>query len=76
MIKSAGEGIISFMPPEIAETLSNTALLRNPEPGSEAQEPEQPESGYKTNENQGLENLIEGTGGSQQQPASGQGNSQ
>jgi membrane protein required for colicin V production len=76
MIKSAGEGIISFMPPEIAETLSNTALLESPEQGAEQQAPEQTEGGYKSNENQGLENLIEGTGGSEQQPASGQGNSQ
>jgi membrane protein required for colicin V production len=76
MIKSAGEGIISFMPPEIAETLSNTALLENPAPATPQPTPEEGESGYKTNENQGLENLIEGTGGSQQQPASGQGNSQ
>ena len=28
MIKSAGEGLLSFMPPEIAETLSNTALQK------------------------------------------------
>ena len=76
MIKSAGEGIVSFMPPEIAETLSNTALLKNPEQSGEQQVPEQPEGGYKSNENQGLENLIEGTGGSEQQPASGQGNGQ
>lgn len=76
MIKSAGEGIISFMPPEIAETLSNTALLKSPEQNTDQQVPEQPEGGYKSNENQGLENLIEGTGGSEQQPASGQGNSQ
>ena len=76
MIKSAGEGIVSFMPPEIAETLSNTALLKSPEQGTDQQAPEQPESGYKSNENQGLENLIEGTAGSEQQPASGEGNGQ
>lgn len=76
MIKSAGEGIVSFMPPEIAETLSNTALLESPEQTPEQQAPEQAEGGYKSNENQGLENLIEGTGGGEQQPASGQGNSQ
>ncbi len=76
MIKSAGEGLLSFMPPDIAETLNNTALLKNPgeaagdQPG-DSQAPE-PESGYKTNDNQGLENLIQGTGGSEQQPASGQ----
>ena len=76
MIKSAGEGLLSFMPPDIAETLSNTALLKNPDQTTGQQMPEQPESGYKSNENQGLENLIQGTGGSEQQPASGQGNGQ
>lgn len=76
MIKSAGEGIVSFMPPEIAETLSNTALLESPEQGTQQQAPEQTEGGYRSNENQGLENPIEGTGGSGQQPAIGQGNSQ
>ncbi len=76
MIKSAGEGIISFMPPEIAETLSNTALLENPAPATQQPAPDEAESGYRSNENQGLENLIEGTGGSEQQPAAGQGNSQ
>jgi len=85
MVKSAGEALLSFMPPDIAETLSNTALLKDPEqasgvtvapetpdaPGApEApQPPEPPESGYKTNDDQGLENLIQGTGGQEQQPA-------
>jgi membrane protein required for colicin V production len=73
MVKSAGEALLSFMPPDIAETLSNTALLKDPEQtsgGPDApQPPEPPESGYKTNEDQGLENLIQGTGGQEQQPA-------
>ena len=72
MIKSAGEGLLSFMPPEIADTLSNTALLKNPGETPAPQAGEPPESGYKTNENQGLENLIQGTGGTEQPPASGQ----
>jgi membrane protein required for colicin V production len=72
MIKSAGEGLLSFMPPDIAETLSSTALLRDqPAPGT-APPPEAPESGYQSNESQGLENLIQGTGGDQQ-PEGGQG---
>jgi membrane protein required for colicin V production len=75
MIKSAGEGLLSFMPPDIAETLSNTALLRDQEGVAEPQPPEAPESGYQSDESQGLENLIQGTGG-EQQPASGQGTSQ
>lgn len=77
MIKSAGEGLLSFMPPDIAETLNNTALLKNPDEATGDQQQTEPpapepESGYKKNDNQGLENLIQGTGGSEQQPASGQ----
>lgn len=80
VIKSAGEGLLSFMPPDIAETLSATALESGepaageaPPPG--AQPPEVPESGYQSNESQGLENLIQGTGAAQQ-PEGTQGNSQ
>ena len=76
MIKSTGEALLAFMPPEIADTLSNTALLKNPGQPAGATAPEPPEGGYKTNENQGLENLIQGTGGETQQPAFGQNNSQ
>lgn len=77
MLKSTGETLLAFMPPEIADTLSNTALLKNPAQPETSQQPEQPEGGYKSNENQGLENLIQGTGGdNQQQPAFGQSNGQ
>jgi membrane protein required for colicin V production len=77
LLKSTGETLLAFMPPEIADTLSNTALLKNPAQPDQAQQPEQPEGGYKSNENQGLENLIQGTGGdNQQQPAFGQSNGQ
>jgi membrane protein required for colicin V production len=76
MIKSTGEMLLAIMPPEIADTLSNTALLKNPDQPGGAETPGQPEGGYKNNENQGLENLIQGTGGDQQQPAFGQSNSQ
>ena len=79
MIKSAGEGLLSFMPPDIAETLSATALQRNEAPAAGEAPAEAPESGYQSNESQSLENLIEGTGGEQQPapaPAPAQGNSQ
>jgi membrane protein required for colicin V production len=73
-LKSAGEILLSFMPPDIAETLSNTALQKNPETapadgGAGAQQ----QPGYQSNETQGLDNLIEGTGGGQQ-PTFGQSN--
>ena len=73
LIKSTGETLLTFMPPEIAETLSNTALLKNPDqPASAGQKPE---SGYKNSDDQGLENLMESTGDTQQ-PAFGTSNSQ
>jgi membrane protein required for colicin V production len=77
MIKTVGETLLSFMPPDIAETLSNTALMKNPDPSANktdqsAAEPAKPESGYQTNETQGLDNLIEGTGNAEQKPAFGQ----
>lgn len=75
MIKSAGEGLLSFMPPDIAETLSNTALADKPGAAEPPKLPDLPEAGYQSNENQSLENLIQGTGGAEQ-PATGQGNSQ
>ena len=69
MIKSAGEALLSFMPPDIADTLNNTALLKNPSAGGkQSAQPQagEPDSGYKSNDNQGLENLIQGTGGNGQ----------
>ena len=75
MIKSAGEGLLSFMPPDIAETLSSTALQGDLPATGALEPPETPEGGYQNNESQGLENLIQGTGGDQQ-PEAGQGNGQ
>ena len=47
-----------------------------PPPNSNGKPTDPPESGYKNTENQGLENLIQGTGGETQQPAFGQSNGQ
>ncbi|NJM31308.1 MAG: CvpA family protein [Rhizobiales bacterium] len=71
MIQKVSAAIVSFVPADIAETLNNTALMRNPDasPLPQNTEPGQPESGYQTNETQGLDNLIQGTG---QKPAFGQ----
>jgi membrane protein required for colicin V production len=75
-IKAAGATLLEFMPPDIAETLSNTALMKNPEAPAGATPPAPnaatPESGYQSGETQGLDNLIEGTGNSTQQPEFGQ----
>jgi membrane protein required for colicin V production len=78
MIKSAGEWLLTFMPPDIADTLNNTALLKNQDaaPPDQPAAGEPPESGYKSNDNQGLENLIQGTGGAEQPPAGTQGTGQ
>ncbi len=76
LIRQAGEILLTFMPPDIAETLNNTALQKNsPAPGSTDATTE---PGYQNNEAQGLDNLIEGTGAkpSTDQPAFGQSNQQ
>ncbi len=75
-IKSVGEILLGFMPPDIAETLNNTALMKNPDApaGATAPAPDaaKPQTGYQSGETQGLDNLIEGTGSTTQQPAFGQ----
>ena len=71
VIKQAAEVLLSFMPPDIAETLSNTALMKNPGLPAAKSDSAQPESGYQNNETQGLDNLIQGTGEAQK-PAFGQ----
>ena len=78
-IKSAGESLLEIMPADIAETLYGTALAKNPEePGTatKSDAPGTPESGYKSNENQGLENLIKGSEDTTDQPSFGQSNGQ
>lgn len=76
-IKYVGETLLGFMPPDIAETLSNTALMKNPDStGSTSVQvtpnATKPEAGYQSGETQGLDNLIEGTGNAAQQPEFGQ----
>ena len=74
-IKMAGERLLAFMPPDIAETLNNTALSKTPEKpattgGKTGAAPGDP--GYQATETQGLDNLINGTGAQTQQPKIGQ----
>lgn len=85
LIQSAGHVLVSYMPADIADTLNNTALITNPEKSPTGADPAK-DPAYQTNDQQGLDNLIEGTGsgggaaqqgsGSQQQPTFGQGNGQ
>lgn len=70
--------IVSFLPPDIAETLTTKATVDNQsggtapkadQPGSAAA-PQPGEEGYRSGETQDLDNLIQGTqgGGGQAQP--------
>lgn len=84
-IKYAGNMMLGFMPPDIADTLRNTALVKNPNAPQAPADPAKPQDpGYQSNETQGLDNLIEGTGNGgtagngtkEQQPTFGQDSSQ
>ncbi len=81
-IKYVGETLLSFMPPDIAETLRNTALAKTPDTTSvkSDQNPSGPgkkQAGYPSTETQGLDNLIEGSGNATtQQPTFGQSTTQ
>ena len=76
-IKMVGETLCTLMPPDICETLSNTALMKSPDQSPVTDTKGEPESGYQNNTTQGLDNLIQGTGeNTAQQPAAGQGDSQ
>jgi membrane protein required for colicin V production len=78
VIKYVGEVILSLVPPDIAETLTNAAILNTPPLGGQntnqpagSDATSQDEEGYKRNESQGLDQLIQGTqgqGGDAQQP--------
>jgi len=86
VIQSVGEVILSLVPPDIAETLTNSSILTNQTPAAQQQQQQQPqaaqtgsgdtttpapdEEGYKKNESQGLDQLIQGTQGQQQQQSS------
>lgn len=80
VIQSVGEVILSLVPPDIAETLTNSSILTNQTPaqqqppaaqtgtGTETQASPGDEEGYKKNESQGLDQLIQGTQGNQNSP--------
>jgi membrane protein required for colicin V production len=68
-VKSTGSFIVSFLPPDIEETLRNTALSDAPPqtlpvPGTEG--PATGQQGYTNGDSKGLDNLVEGSGGSTQ----------
>jgi membrane protein required for colicin V production len=76
IIESVGEVILSLVPPDIAQTLTNSSILTNQTPAppqppatqsgsSDTQASPNDEEGYKKNESQGLDQLIQGTQGNQ-----------
>jgi membrane protein required for colicin V production len=75
VIQSVGEVILSLVPPDIAETLTNSSILGNQAPApqppaaqagsGDTQASPTDEEGYKKNESQGLDQLIQGTQGNQ-----------
>ena len=50
LIRQAGEVLLSFMPPDIAETLNNTALLRNSGAAPTPEQPQQPAFGQSNDQ--------------------------
>ncbi|MEO6608947.1 MAG: CvpA family protein [Aestuariivirga sp.] len=61
-IRTVSNTMLAYMPPDIAETLSNSGLIGNQDSPSKP-EPTTTESitGYQKGQTKGLENLIEGT---------------
>jgi membrane protein required for colicin V production len=78
IIQSVGAVILDLVPPDIAETLTNSSILTDQAPvqqppavqtgSGETQATPGEEEGYKTNESQGLDQLIQGTQGGQPTP--------
>jgi membrane protein required for colicin V production len=80
LIKSVGKMLLSLVPPDIAETLTNAAILGDQPPSGSTSVTVQPDSndqgapdeeGYKRSDSQGMDQLIQGTQGQTQQPIQG-----
>jgi membrane protein required for colicin V production len=79
LIQSVGLMILSLVPPDIAETLTNAAIVSSPSGGSTAVtvQPDNDDAtapddeGYKKNDSQSMDQLIQGTQGQTQQPSFG-----
>ena len=64
VIETVGQFIISFLPPDIAETLEGKTYVGNQDAGSGSSTIEQSgEEGYKSNQQRQIDQLIEGTQG-------------
>jgi membrane protein required for colicin V production len=77
IIQSVGEMILSLVPPDIAETLTNVSIIGSQPSTSVTVQPDSEdaaapdEEGYKKNDSQSMDQLIQGTGQQQQQQPSG-----
>lgn len=58
VVKGVSEMLVGLMPPDIAEMLSKTAIIGNPEGATVAPAPG--DTTYNNGQTQGLENLVEG----------------
>lgn len=65
VIEAVKSAILTLVPPDIAETLTNAAILGSQPQGSQPANggANQNEEGYQRNESQGLDQLIQGTQG-------------
>jgi membrane protein required for colicin V production len=64
LIKNTGSLLLSFVPPDIADVLSNTALAPEGETGA-APDPATGQQGYSSGDSKSLDNLVEGSGTNQ-----------
>jgi membrane protein required for colicin V production len=71
-IKSTGSFLVSFLPPDIEETLRNTALADQPAAPANPEDPATGQQGYSNGDSKSLDNLVEGSGNATQ----GQGTNQ
>ncbi len=83
VIRTVSNAMLNLMPPDIAEKLSNSTLIGNPDtpvskPIAAATTAPDTGSGYSTGETKSLDNLVEGTGAAApaQEPVFGQGTTQ
>jgi membrane protein required for colicin V production len=76
LIEAVKSAILTLVPPDIAETLNNAAILNSAPQGAQPSggSAGQNEEGYQRNESQGLDQLIQGTQGQggDQQPQEGE----
>ncbi len=67
MIESVGQFVISFLPPDIAETLKSKTYIGSQESSSDNTGADsQTNEGYKSNARQGIDQLIQSTQGGRQ----------